>query len=105
MSHLCACRARHLDAMVCAVERSELVTPQDPVSLLESVFLHAPVAFQIYGSDGHCLLTNHAFRRLFGVAPPPEYNVLHDRIVERNGHRELIRRAFAGETISVPPLW
>lgn len=42
------------------------------------LFAQSTVALQIYKGGGHCLLTNAAFRRLFGSEPPPEYNVLHD---------------------------
>jgi PAS domain-containing protein len=74
----------------------------DPRALLEGLFLHAPVAFQIYEADGHCVLVNPAFRELFGSEPPPEYNVLTDEIVEKQGFLSLIHRAFAGETIHIP---
>jgi two-component system, cell cycle sensor histidine kinase and response regulator CckA len=77
----------------------------NPRALLEGLFEHAPVAFQIYGANGHCLLVNQAFRDLFGSEPPPEYNVLEDDVLERQGFLELVRRAFAGETIHVPPHW
>jgi signal transduction histidine kinase len=77
----------------------------DPLSLLVGIFFHSPVAFQVYRKDGHCLLTNPAFRRLFGSEPPPEYNILRDELAQRNGLLDLVHRAFAGETILGPPLW
>ena len=43
--------------------------------------------------------------RLFGSEPPPEYNVLRDEIAEKNGVLEQIHRAFAGETVRLPPVW
>src|SRR6187402_2727914 len=64
----------------------------DPMALLVGLFAHAPVAFQIYGADGHCLLVNDAFRELFGSEPPPEYNVLSDEILAREGFGDLVRR-------------
>jgi PAS domain S-box-containing protein len=73
--------------------------------LLEGLFLHAPVAFQIYRADGRSLLVNPAFRRMFGSEPPPEYSVFEDTILEKQGFLDLIRRAFKGETITVPPHW
>jgi PAS domain S-box-containing protein len=85
--------------------RERLRQVADPVALLEGLFAYAPVGFQIYRSDGHCLLTNQAFRDLFGSEPPPEYNVLEDEVAARAGVRELTRRAFAGETITTPPFW
>jgi signal transduction histidine kinase len=77
----------------------------NPRALLEGLFEHSPVAFQIYRSDGHCLRVNPAFVELFGAAPPPEYNVLRDDLLEQQGFLELVRRAFAGETVQVPPHW
>ncbi len=77
----------------------------DPVALLAGIFAHSPVAFQIYRADGHCLLTNAAFRELFGSEPPPEYNVLEDDIARARGVLDHIRRAFRGETVHLPPIW
>jgi PAS domain S-box-containing protein len=77
----------------------------DPVALLEGIFERAPVGLQIYEADGHCLLVNQAFRDLFGSEPPPEYNVLRDEIAARNGVLDLVHRAFAGETVTIGPIW
>jgi PAS domain S-box-containing protein len=85
--------------------RARLRTVPDPVALLEGIFAHAPVGLQVYAASGHCLLTNRAFRDLFGSEPPPEYNVLHDDVAERAGVLQHVRRAFAGETVALPPVW
>jgi signal transduction histidine kinase/ActR/RegA family two-component response regulator len=77
----------------------------DPQALLKGLFEHAPVAFQVYKADGHCLLVNQAFREILQSEPPPEYNVLEDDVLERQGFLDLVRRAFAGETIHMPPVW
>jgi len=77
----------------------------DPVRLLQGIFAYAPFGLQVYKADGHCLLTNKAFRDLFGSEPPPEYNVLHDDIAERQGLLGLVKRAFAGETVQTPTFW
>ena len=77
----------------------------DPVALLTGLFAHAPVGFQIFDATGHSLLVNQAFRDLFGSEPPPEYNILRDDLAARRGFLELIHRAFAGETVSVPAVW
>ena len=42
---------------------------------------------------------------LFGVEPPPEYNVLEDDQLAKNGMLALFQRAFAGETVHVPTFW
>jgi signal transduction histidine kinase/ActR/RegA family two-component response regulator len=77
----------------------------DPLALLKGIFEHSPVALQVYKADGHCLLVNQAFLEIFGVQPPPEYNVLRDDLLEKAGFLGLVRRAFAGETIQVPAHW
>ena len=77
----------------------------DPVALLRAIFAHAPVALQIYEASGQSVLVNDAFHKLFGAAPPPDYSIFKDEIAERGGIAPLIRRAFAGETVSAPPIW
>ncbi|HVV51607.1 MAG TPA: GAF domain-containing sensor histidine kinase [Polyangia bacterium] len=73
--------------------------------LLQALFALAPVGLQIYDVGGRSLLTNQAFRDLFGSEPPPEYNILRDEIAAANGVLGLVQRAFAGEVITTPPLW
>ena len=85
--------------------RETLANIEDPLALLEGLFEAAPVAFQIYAADGHCVLVNRAFRELFGSVPPPEYNVLEDEIASERGVLELVHRGFRGETIHIPPTW
>jgi PAS domain S-box-containing protein len=77
----------------------------DPVALLEGMFAHAPVAYQIYKPDGHSLLVNEAFLELFGSAPPPEYNVLEDDIADATGQLATLKRAFRGEAVETLPSW
>jgi PAS domain-containing protein len=77
----------------------------DPRVLLEEMFAHVPVALQVYDVSGRSLLVNGAFVELFGAAPPPDYDVFKDEILERQGLSDLVRRAFAGETVRVPPHW
>jgi signal transduction histidine kinase len=77
----------------------------DPVSFLANLFAHAPVGFAVWRPDGHTLLTNAAFRDLFGSEPPPEYNVLHDDVAAKSGLLALFERAFRGETVQVPTFW
>jgi signal transduction histidine kinase len=85
--------------------RVRLTGISDPVRLLQGIFAYAPFGLQVYRADGHCLLTNKAFRDLFGSEPPPEYNVLHDEIAEKQGLLGLVKRAFAGETVQTPTFW
>jgi two-component system cell cycle sensor histidine kinase/response regulator CckA len=77
----------------------------DPAALLAGLFSHAPVGFQIYTADGYSILTNPKFREIFGSEPPPGYNALRDEQAARVGVLDLIQRAFAGETVTIPPFW
>jgi len=85
--------------------RERLAGISDPVRLLQEIFAYSPFGLQVYRASGHCLLTNKAFRDLFGSEPPPEYNILHDEIAERQGLLGLVTRAFAGETVQTPTFW
>jgi signal transduction histidine kinase len=85
--------------------RVRLAGISDPARLLQGIFAYAPFGLQVYRADGHCLLTNKAFRELFGSEPPPEYNILQDDIAERQGLLGLAKRAFAGETVQTPTFW
>ncbi|MCP3099166.1 PAS domain-containing sensor histidine kinase [Myxococcus sp. K15C18031901] len=77
----------------------------DPLALLEGLFLHSPVPYAIFGADGYIRLMNPAYEAMFGVPPPPEYNLFQDELVERLGLAALIRRAFEGETVQTPVIW
>jgi PAS domain S-box-containing protein len=83
----------------------QLAKVDDARALLEGLFFNSPMAYQIYRADGVSMLVNPAFMAMYGAAPPPEYNVFKDEILERNGFLGLVRRAFAGETIRIPPTW
>ena len=85
--------------------REALLQVADPMALLVGLFANAPIGLQIYRPDGHNLLTNQAFRDIFGSAPPPEYNIFRDPLLLENGGVAVARRAFAGETIVMPPIW
>ena len=77
----------------------------DPVALLEGMFAHAPVAYQIYSPEGRSLLVNEAFLQLFGAEPPPEYSVLEDEVADATGQLSILKRAFRGETVETTPTW
>ena len=61
--------------------QERLKTVLDPIGFLVNLFAHAPVGFAVWSADGHPLLTNGAFMDLFGVEPPPEYNVWEDDLL------------------------
>jgi len=77
----------------------------DPVSLFETLFAQAPIAFAIAHVDGRCLAVNHAFVALFGASPPPDYNIFEDELVAAQGLLPYVERAFGGEPVVVPAFW
>lgn len=83
----------------------QLQDVDDPLALLAGLIALSPVAYQVYRPDGHSMLVNDAFRRLFGSEPPPEYNILEDEVAARTGVLPLIHRAFTGQTVFVPATW
>jgi signal transduction histidine kinase len=85
--------------------QDRLKSVADPVGFLVNLFAHAPVGFAVWTADGRALLTNNAFMELFGVEPPPEYNVLEDDLLAKSGMLDLFKQAFAGHTVRVPPFW
>jgi signal transduction histidine kinase/CheY-like chemotaxis protein len=83
----------------------QLSSIEDRDSLLERMLETAPISMQIFSADGRSLLVNPALEERFGKGPPPEYNVLEDEVLERQGLIGFLRRAFAGETVTMPPAW
>ena len=37
--------------------------------------------------------------------PPPEWNIFEDNLLIEGGVADLVRRAFAGERMKIPPIW
>ncbi len=93
------------DADAAAAMATRLAAVPDPSGLLQAIFACAPVGLQIYSRDGRCVLVNPAHTELFGSVPPADYNIFHDTILVERGVAELVRRAFAGERITIPPIW
>ena len=85
--------------------RRTLESLPDPVAMLAGIFSASHVPLQLYSAQGRSLLTNRAFLELFGAVPPPEYCVLDDDIAREHGLLPHIQRAFAGQTVTMPPLW
>ncbi|HKG95966.1 MAG TPA: PAS domain S-box protein [Gemmatimonadaceae bacterium] len=72
-----------------------------------ALFEQSPFSTVIYDAEGRLLAANAAFERFWGVpvdSAPPDYNVLADPELERQGALPVIRRAFAGETVVTPPV-
>jgi len=75
--------------------------------LSRALFEQSPLSTVIYDPQGHLLAVNPAFRALWGVGldtAPPGYSILADPELERQGALPFIRRAFAGESVTLPPV-
>jgi signal transduction histidine kinase/CheY-like chemotaxis protein len=83
----------------------KLARVADPAALMENLFVHAPLPFSVFDAEGRCLMVNRAFRELFGAAPPTDYDLFMDHAFAASGHPDSVRRAFGGETITLPPIW
>jgi signal transduction histidine kinase len=77
----------------------------DPTALLDALFAYSPIAFEVYDAHGDCIVVNRASVDLFGSAPPAGYNIFLDDVAIAQGVDGLVRRAFAGETVRLPPTW
>jgi PAS domain S-box-containing protein len=75
--------------------------------LSRALFEQSPLSTVIYDPQGHLLAVNPAFRALWGVGldtAPPGYSILTDPELERQGALPLVRRAFEGEPVTLPPV-
>src|SRR5688572_11355773 len=66
----------------------------------------SPLSIQTYAPDGRPLSGNPAWERLFGVthADIADFNLLTDPQMNASGMMPMIQRAFAGETVTIPPI-
>jgi PAS domain S-box-containing protein len=74
---------------------------------LRAAFEQTPVSTVVYDATGRPLAVNPAFERLWGAAMadvPADYSVLADPQLEAAGVMPLVRRAFAGEAVTIPAL-
>ena len=71
------------------------------------LFEQSPLAIQLFAPDGAVVAVNNAWEKLWHSNREElrGYNVLSDPQLEAKGVRSLIKRAFAGETVSVPPIY
>lgn len=79
----------------------------DPGVLLDALFLRSPLAMAVHDAGGRIVAVNEAFTRLTGVAAAdilPSYSLLTDGELVRLGMLSEVRRAFAGETVTLPPM-
>jgi PAS domain S-box-containing protein len=74
---------------------------------LRHVFEPSPLSTVLYDTAGHVLWVNPAFERLFGLTlndVPPTYSLLTDPQLTGAGFFPTIQRAFAGESVVLPPV-
>jgi PAS domain S-box-containing protein len=87
---------------------AELVAERDRLaSRLRATFEASPVSTVVYDNQGRPVAVNPAFERLWGASlsdVPAEYSVLTDPQLRAAGVLDDVRRAFAGETVTLPAL-
>jgi PAS domain S-box-containing protein len=72
----------------------------------DTLFTQSPISTMIYAADGRPLRVNAAFTRLWGLTLAdlqPDYCIFADPELHASGLMPLVRRAFAGEAVSLPP--
>ena len=87
--------------------RPGAVPPSAVGDVARAMFELSPFSTVLYDTSGRILSVNGAFERLFGLTRasiPPDYTVLTDAQLDRAGHLPAVRRAFAGETVVLPPV-
>jgi len=113
-THLVPIRDAHgaVDAVVVVAEdRTSQVHAEQELArtrrLLEGLFEHAPIGFQIYDGEGTSVRMNGALRRLLDLPSAAtgvgEYNVLTDPSTEALGLLDAFRRAYRGEVMELAP--
>ncbi len=67
----------------------------------------SPMAVQTLSPDGRTVLVNKSWEKLWGITFEElgEYNVLEDAELERQGVMPLIKKAFAGEVVTIGPIF
>jgi PAS domain-containing protein len=73
---------------------------------VRALFDHSPFAIQIFAPNGQTRHVNRAYTELWGLSLEQlaSFNVLDDSRLAAAGLAPLIRRGFAGEAITIPPM-
>ena len=74
-------------------------------ALAEAVFGQSPFSIALYDRRGRVAAGNAAYERHWGIRladVPPDYSLLDDPQLERDGLLPLVRRAYAGEPVVLP---
>ena len=99
-------------------DETELLAEQDRVDELANALAHGrdarfellveqmPFSMQILDPTGRTLRVNRAWEKLWGVTLEgiADYNLLEDAQLVQTGVMPFIQRAFAGETVEIPPV-
>jgi PAS domain S-box-containing protein len=72
----------------------------------ELLFEQSPLSVQVFRPDGQCVRFNNAWRAMFGLSDEQghAFNVLQSPDLIETGAVHLIRKAFEGEVVVVPPV-
>ena len=75
-------------------------------SRFRAMFEQSPLSTQILAPDGATIRVNRAWEKLWGftVEQIRDYNILADPQLEAQGTAPLLRRAFQGEPVYLPPI-
>jgi PAS domain-containing protein len=88
-----------------AARRADRAT--DPVGFGDALFVQAPLAVALYDGAGRVAAGNAAYEQHFGVRVadvPPDYSILTDPQLEAAGLLPLVRQAYAGDAVALPPV-
>ena len=80
-----------------------------PESTLDyrALFEQTPKSLILFHTEGRVLAANSAYTDFWDITVhqiPADYNILHDPQLEARGVLPLVRRAFAGEIVQLPPM-
>jgi PAS domain-containing protein len=78
-----------------------------PAALAGALVAQLPLAVLVYDAAGRVVFANAASARYFGIRPddlPADYSLLTDPQLAASGVLPLIRRAYGGEAVAVPPV-
>jgi PAS domain S-box-containing protein len=76
-------------------------------ALLDALFAQSPMSVALYDAQGRVASGNRAYERHFGARladVPRDWSLLTDPQLEEAGLTPLIRRAYAGEAVVLPPV-
>jgi PAS domain S-box-containing protein len=75
-------------------------------ALFRTIFEQSPVSTQIFSPDGETIAVNPAWEARWGVTwdQVGRYNILEDQQLVEKGLMPYIKRGFAGEAVTLPPI-